>query len=253
MVWFAEPPRSAVAGGSRRRAISQLRMLAPAIGTAPSSGVPASSACRSGCGPIPLCPTGGTDSATASVPGLSVTATATATQIVQEHGRRALRDVRQPQNPCMTPSYGNTDSKTCGYRYLVKSPPGGYTITATTTWQITWSGGGASRWEDADPAVDDNREHQRATGGDFLTVTANGARAAPIAGPAPIPVPKTAAQRRWRPGLVALAVALVATGGLSATYAITLVGSTTSYLAVNKKISAGAQITPRSGNRADQR
>lgn len=77
-----------------------------------------------------------------------------------------------------------------------------------------------------------------------MTVTANpGARAAPIAGPAPIPVPKTAAQRRWRPGLVALAVALVATGGLSATYAITLVGSTTSYLAVNKKISAGAQIT----------
>ncbi len=78
-----------------------------------------------------------------------------------------------------------------------------------------------------------------------MTVTANpSTRAAPVSGPAPIPVPKTAAQRRWRPGLVALAVALVATGGLSAAYAISLVGSTSSFLAVSKTIQAGSRIGP---------
>jgi SAF domain len=60
---------------------------------------------------------------------------------------------------------------------------------------------------------------------------------------APIPIPKLAPQRRWRPGLVALAVALVATGGLSAAYAITLVGSTDSYLAISRPVAAGTQIT----------
>jgi hypothetical protein len=66
---------------------------------------------------------------------------------------------------------------------------------------------------------------------------------APAPTAAPIPIPKLAPQRRWRPGLVALAVALVATGGLSAAYAITLVGSTNSYIAVYKEVQAGAKIT----------
>lgn len=60
--------------------------------------------------------------------------------------------------------------------------------------------------------------------------------------PAPIPVPRQAPQRRWRPGLVALAVALIATGGLSAAYAVTLVGSTHAYLAVAREVQAGSKI-----------
>jgi hypothetical protein len=51
-----------------------------------------------------------------------------------------------------------------------------------------------------------------------------------------------APQRRWRPGLVALAVALIATGGLSAAYAVTQVGSTNSYLAIAREVQAGAEI-----------
>jgi hypothetical protein len=74
-----------------------------------------------------------------------------------------------------------------------------------------------------------------------LTTTTN-TRAVPIPTAAPIPVPRMAPQRRWRPGLVALAVALVATGGLSAAYAITLVGSTKAYLAVSHEVQAGNQI-----------
>lgn len=66
---------------------------------------------------------------------------------------------------------------------------------------------------------------------------------APAPTAAPISIPKLAPQRRWRPGLVALAVALVATGGLSAAYAITLVGSTNAYISVRLEVQAGAKIT----------
>lgn len=61
-------------------------------------------------------------------------------------------------------------------------------------------------------------------------------------GAGPIPVPKMAPQRRWRPGLVALAVALIATGGLSAAYAVTLVGGTNAYLAVGRSVQAGSKL-----------
>jgi SAF domain len=76
-----------------------------------------------------------------------------------------------------------------------------------------------------------------------VTTTANPQTWTPSTSSTPIPVPRSAPQRRWRPGLVALAVALVATGGLSAAYAITLVGSTASYLVVSRPVDAGAQIT----------
>lgn len=77
----------------------------------------------------------------------------------------------------------------------------------------------------------------------MTATTTTNTRIAPAPTAAPIPIPKLAPQRRWRPGLVALAVALVATGGLSAAYAITLVGSTNSYLAVGQQVQAGAKIT----------
>lgn len=41
--------------------------------------------------------------------------------------------------------YGVTDSPTCGYRYTTTSAGqagGRYTITATSQWQVTWTGGG---------------------------------------------------------------------------------------------------------------
>lgn len=59
----------------------------------------------------------------------------------------------------------------------------------------------------------------------------------------PLPVPRRAAQRRWRPGLVALAVCLVATGGLSAAYAVTTVGTTHEYLAVARPVAVGVVVT----------
>jgi hypothetical protein len=71
-----------------------------------------------------------------------------------------------------------------------------------------------------------------------LTTTA-AKRAAPAA---PLQVPRLAPQRRRRGGLIALAVALVALGGLVAAWAITLVGSTHPYLAVVRQVQVGAVV-----------
>lgn len=73
-----------------------------------------------------------------------------------------------------------------------------------------------------------------------MTTTAKPVPPMPMA--SPIPVPRMAPQRRWRPGLVALAVALIATGGLSAAYAVTLVGGTNAYLAVSRSVQAGSRL-----------
>jgi hypothetical protein len=58
----------------------------------------------------------------------------------------------------------------------------------------------------------------------------------------PLAVPRRAVQRRTRPGLVGLAVALVAVGGLVAAYAVSAVGHTRLYLAVAHHVDVGAVI-----------
>ncbi|MEU5872542.1 SAF domain-containing protein [Glycomyces sp. NPDC047369] len=64
--------------------------------------------------------------------------------------------------------------------------------------------------------------------------------ASPVA--APYAVPRVAPQRRWRPALVWLAVALVAAGGLIAAAVLRKVGTTAEYLAVNSAVEAGSAI-----------
>ncbi len=94
--------------------------------------------------------TWGPSSATASVPGLSVTATARAQKIVWNMGDGT------PTSPAHTvtctnpgtpykPEYGRTPSPTCGFDtgYARPSNPR-YTVTATTTWHVIWTGGGQS-------------------------------------------------------------------------------------------------------------
>jgi len=75
-----------------------------------------------------------------------------------------------------------------------------------------------------------------------VTATFSRPAAAP-ATPAPMAVQRRAPLRRWRPGLVALAVALVAVGGLVAAYAVTLVGTSRAYLAVARDVSQGAVLS----------
>jgi len=88
--------------------------------------------------------TWGPFTASAAVPGLTVTATATATRITWNmgDGRQVVCD--NPGTPYRA-SYGNSASPDCGYRYArsSRSQPGGkYTITGTTSWVVNWAGGG---------------------------------------------------------------------------------------------------------------
>ncbi|TDB81537.1 SAF domain-containing protein [Micromonospora sp. KC721] len=60
---------------------------------------------------------------------------------------------------------------------------------------------------------------------------------------APIAPPKVVRQRRTRPGLLGLAVLLIALGGLGAAFAVTSVRATGSYLAVARPVEVGRTLS----------
>ncbi|MEV4494623.1 flagellar biosynthesis protein FlgA [Micromonospora arborensis] len=60
---------------------------------------------------------------------------------------------------------------------------------------------------------------------------------------APVNPPKVVRQRRVRPGLLGLAVLLIALGGLGAAFAVTSVRATGSYLAVARQVEVGREIS----------
>jgi hypothetical protein len=59
---------------------------------------------------------------------------------------------------------------------------------------------------------------------------------------APVAPPKVLRQRRMRPGLLGLAVLLIALGGLGSAFAVTSVRATGSYLAVARDVPVGAVL-----------
>lgn len=150
-VWRATPPPGYGGAGVTvvalaAEAVAQLRLMGPDIGLAPD---PA----KTGLVGLPVWmwtrvspSTWGPVSATASVPGLSVTATAEATRIVWDMGDGHRVTCAGPGTP-YTKDAGRTRSPTCGYLYTRSSaaqPDAAYTVTATTTWDIRWNGGGRS-------------------------------------------------------------------------------------------------------------
>lgn len=72
------------------------------------------------------------------------------------------------------------------------------------------------------------------------TPTKSTRAASPVA--APYAIPRVAPQRRWRPALVWLAVALVAAGGLIAAAVLRTVGTAAEYLAVSTTVEVGSVI-----------
>ena len=56
-------------------------------------------------------------------------------------------------------------------------------------------------------------------------------------------VPRVAPQRRWRPGLLWLGVALIAVGGLIGWRVLTSIGTTSQYLAVSQTVQIGETLT----------
>lgn len=151
-VWSAAPPPGYGGGGGltleqlAAQAVRQLALSGPDIGMAPDPG-------KTGLVGLPVWmwtrvrpSTWGPISATASVPGLSVTATAQAVRIVWSMGDGHQVICAGPGTP-YSRAAGATRSPTCGYVYQRSSagqPDAAYTITATTTWEIRWSGGGGS-------------------------------------------------------------------------------------------------------------
>lgn len=74
-----------------------------------------------------------------------------------------------------------------------------------------------------------------------MTVAANHRVAGPV--DAPVEPPRVVRQRRMRPGLLGLAVLLIALGGLGAAFAVTSVRATGTYLAVARPVSVGTSLT----------
>ncbi|GGJ89759.1 hypothetical protein GCM10010123_19470 [Pilimelia anulata] len=148
--WLASPPPGFGGGVSpavlAQQAVARLPITGPAIGTAPR---------RDGSGLVGLpvwlwttvSPrTWGPATATASAGGITVTATANASRIEWQMGDGQSVTCTTPGTPYKASAAGAT-SPDCGYVYRTPSksqPDGKYTITAVTTWRVTWAGGGQS-------------------------------------------------------------------------------------------------------------
>jgi hypothetical protein len=83
----------------------------------------------------------GRRSATASVPGMSVTAIATPVKLVISTGDRVSVTCQGPGTAWTVGSDASTASPTCGYTYTVG---GLYPLQATVTWNVSWAGGGVT-------------------------------------------------------------------------------------------------------------
>jgi hypothetical protein len=92
--------------------------------------------------PQPL--TYGPYSQTATLGGVTITATAKVSSILWNMGDGHTVACGNAGTPFEV-AYGAVPSPTCGYKYSQTSnnqAGGRYTITATSQWTVTWSGGG---------------------------------------------------------------------------------------------------------------
>ena len=150
-LWRATPPPGFGGEGVTvqqlaDQAIASLALSGPDIGLAPD---PA----KTGLVGLPVWmwsqvapTTWGPQTATATLPGLAVTATAQATRIVWSMGDGHNVTCDGPGTP-FSRTAAATTSPTCGYVYTRSSadqPGGAYALTATTTWDIAWAGNGAA-------------------------------------------------------------------------------------------------------------
>lgn len=135
----APPPPVVIA----RRAVDMLELTSPVIGASPSPEAEQ----------LVQLPTWlwvqpgswAQQSATASVPGVSVTATATPTKVTWSMGDGNSVVCRGPGTPFSAGGDPRAESPTCGHTYRQSSagqPDSAFAVTATMSWSITWAGGG---------------------------------------------------------------------------------------------------------------
>jgi len=147
--WLPGPPDGYAAtattpGELAARAVGEMQLAGPAIGITVTPD-------KTGLVGVPVWlwtavtpTTWGPNTATATIPGLSVTATARASQITWDMG-----DGHRVTCPNAGTPYqrGGIESPTCDYIYQSSSagqPGNAYALTATSTWEVTWAGGGTS-------------------------------------------------------------------------------------------------------------
>lgn len=86
-------------------------------------------------------------SATASVPGISVTATARPARATWRMGDGSTVACAGPGTPWRHGMNPTAPSPDCGHQYLRSSanaPAGAYVVTVMVTWQVTWASAGGS-------------------------------------------------------------------------------------------------------------
>lgn len=149
--WAQDPPPAAGTGPTpgqvAQRAIKRMNLTAINIGIAPKPGpnsiglvgMPvwmwAANPSDHNVGPI---------TSSASAGGMTVTATAKLLHVAWDMGDGS-QIVCQTAGTPYKPEYGRKDSPDCGYTYKLSStrePGRAYTVTATSSWVITWAGAG---------------------------------------------------------------------------------------------------------------
>ena len=86
-----------------------------------------------------------TQSTTAAVPGISVTATARPVRVTWSMGDLSTRTCEGPGTAWSPGTNPEKASPDCGYEYRSSSagaPGGRYRVVATVTWNVTWAGAG---------------------------------------------------------------------------------------------------------------
>ncbi|MHA6631116.1 hypothetical protein ACU61A_37260 [Pseudonocardia sichuanensis] len=144
-VWIADDEVPGVDAGPSpaelaRQARDRLRLPAPSISTNPTGdqlvNVPTWLWLADGFAPV---------SATAAVPGVSVTAVATPTAVIWNMGDGNTVTCQGPGTPFVAGTDPVAVSPDCGHTYRSSSagqPGQGFSVTATVRWTVTWSGAG---------------------------------------------------------------------------------------------------------------
>lgn len=140
-VWLANPPPGY--GGVNvwalvQQALKLLRMSPPRIGISPPPTKPSIVGVYDWLWIQPSPTSWGPQSVTAAVPGASVTATASATQVVWDMGNGDSVTCTTAGTPWVPGDPANSPSN-CSYAYPHR---GSFRVTATTTFQVGWSGTG---------------------------------------------------------------------------------------------------------------
>lgn len=122
-----------------RQAYSQLRLPSPSIAASPAGPqlvrLPTWLWIEDGWSPV---------SATASVPGVSVTATARPESVRWSMGDGGVRTCKGEGTPYSDEGDPRSASPDCGYTYRTASGDGGFQTTAMIRWSVSWSGAGQS-------------------------------------------------------------------------------------------------------------